>query len=141
MFSTNSRSALTRRVFLGSAAAGAGALALGCNGSVDGMSDPDGGGRTGSDSGPRPDGSAPGNQAPVWTAIPSINFVAGVPSRVSIAEYVSDPDGDALVLELNDVALPAGVTFDATGMQFVYDGSGAIAMTTGHVLSADDGQG
>jgi hypothetical protein len=137
----NSRSALTRRSFIGCAAAGAGALALGaCNGTVDGMSDPDGG-RSGSDSGPRPDGSAPGNQAPVWTAIPPIVFVAGVASSFSIAAYVSDPDGDALVLELNDVALPAGVTFDAAGMRFVYDGVGAIAMTTGHVLSADDGQG
>jgi hypothetical protein len=131
---------LTRRSFIGTAAAGAGALALGaCNGMVDGMSDPDGG-VGGRDSGPRADG-APGNGAPVWTSIPPITFVAGVASDFSIMPYVSDPDGDALALALNDVALPAGVTFDAAGMRFVYDGSGPIAMTTGHVLSADDGRG
>ena len=63
----------------------------------------------------------------------------GVPSEVSVAEYVSDPDGDALTLMLNDVELPAGVSFDATGMRFVYDGSGPVATTSGHVLAADDG--
>lgn len=71
--------------------------------------------------------------------VPTISFVQGVPSEVSVAEYVSDPDGDALTLMLNDIELPGGVTFDAAGMRFVYDGSGPAAMTGGHVLTADDG--
>lgn len=77
--------------------------------------------------------------APIWTTVPTLSFVQGVPSELSVTEYVSDPDGDALTLMLNGVELPEGVTFDAAGMKFVYDGSGPIATSSGHVLTADDG--
>ena len=91
-----------------------------------------------SDSGPDPSsGGDPG--APVWETVPTIAFVEGVPSEISVAEYVSDPDGDALTLMLTTSSCPAGVTFDAAGMRFVYDGSGPVATTSGHVLAADDG--
>jgi hypothetical protein len=59
---------------------------------------------------------------------------------VSIAAYASDPDGDALTITKNAAALPAGVTYDAAGKRFVYDGIGAVASTSGHVLTADDGK-
>lgn len=85
--------------------------------------------------------SATSNRGPVWAIVPTIIFREGVPSSISIAEYVTDADGDALVIELNAAPLPAGVTYDAVGQRFVYDGTGASAMTTGHVLTADDGRG
>ncbi|MEM6993434.1 MAG: hypothetical protein AAF721_23170 [Myxococcota bacterium] len=119
----------------------------GSDGSSDGGVDSDGsdGGPTGdgdsstgssSETGPDPTGE---QGAPVWMTVPTLSFVQGVPSEVSVAAYVSDPEGDALTLMLNDVALPEGVTFDPTSMTFVYDGSGPAATTSGHVLAADDG--
>jgi hypothetical protein len=72
--------------------------------------------------------------------VATIQFTQGVASSVSIAAYVSDPNGDALTITKNAVALPAGVTFDAAGKRFVYDGVGALGSTSGHVLTADDGK-
>ena len=46
-----------------------------------------------------------------------------------------------LVITLNNVTLPEGVTYDAGGRRFVYDGHGATGSTTGHILTADDGTG
>lgn len=138
-------STLSRRTFVGTVAIGGVAAAAGCNGSVDNEPGPDGGGPDGrTDTGTPPDGAQPdapmGNQAPVWSSVPTVQFVAGVASTFSIAPYVTDPDGDDLTITLNDVPLPAGVTYDAVARELVYDGSGPVAMTTGHVLTADDGQ-
>jgi len=72
--------------------------------------------------------------------VPTITFTQGVASSVSIAAYVTDPNGDPLTITKNAAALPAGVTFDAAGKRFVYSGAGAAASTTGHVLTADDGK-
>jgi hypothetical protein len=47
---------------------------------------------------------------------------------------------DVLTITKNSIALPAGVTYDAAGKRFVYDGVGAVGSTTGHVLTANDGQ-
>jgi hypothetical protein len=88
-------------------------------------------------------GTIPGsgtNLPPVWQTVPTVQFTQGVASSVSIAAYASDPDGDALTITKNAAALPAGVTYDAAGKRFVYDGIGAVASTSGHVLTADDGQ-
>ncbi len=135
---------MTRRTFVAGAAAGGFALAVGCGsdgatpGGAAGTGGAAGAGGTGGDAGPG-DATA-GNTAPVWTTVPTILFTQGVVSSFSIAEYVTDADGDALSIALNSVPLPAGVTFDAAGMRFVYDGAGPLANTSGHVLTADDGQ-
>jgi hypothetical protein len=80
------------------------------------------------------------NRPPVWQTVPTVQFTQGVASSVSIAAYASDPDGDALTITRNAVALPAGVTYDAAGKRFVYDGVGAVGSTSGVVLTADDGR-
>jgi hypothetical protein len=80
------------------------------------------------------------NLPPVWQTVPTIAFTQGVASGVSIAAYVSDPDGDALTIIKNNVLLPAGVTYDQANKRFVYDGVGAVGSTGGHVLTADDGR-
>jgi len=81
----------------------------------------------------------PGNRAPVWQTVPTITFTQGVASSISIAGYVSDPDGDALTISMNG-SLPSGVTFDAAGKRFVYDGAGTVTTISGIVLTADDGR-
>jgi hypothetical protein len=106
----------------------------GPDGAIDGASTTDG--STSEDASTTTD-AAPGE--PVWSAVPTIAFVQGVAASISIASYVSDPDGDVLTFMKNGVALPPGVTFDAAGKQFVYDGIGSIASTSGHVLTAEDG--
>lgn len=80
------------------------------------------------------------NNAPVWTTIPTITFFQGNAANVSVAAYATDPDGDPMTFTKNGVALPTGVTFDAAGKRFVYDGSAAASGTNGHILTADDGR-
>jgi len=72
--------------------------------------------------------------------MPAINFAQGVAARVSIAAYVSDPDGDDLAIIQAAGALPAGVTYDAAAKTFIYDGIGAAASTSGNILNANDGK-
>ena len=79
------------------------------------------------------------NLPPVWQGVPTITFTQGVASSISIAGYVSDPDGDALTISMNGL-LPSGVTFDAAGKRFVYDGAGTVTTISGIVLTADDGR-
>jgi hypothetical protein len=80
------------------------------------------------------------NFPPVWQTVPTIQFALGVASSVSIASYVSDANGDALTIIKNSAALPSGVTYDAANKRFVYDGVGAVGVSSGHVLTADDGR-
>lgn len=80
------------------------------------------------------------NLPPVWQTVTAVAFTQGVPSSVSIAAYVSDPDGDALTITMTSGTLPAGVTFDAAGKRFVYDGVGPLGSTSGVVLTANDGR-
>jgi hypothetical protein len=72
--------------------------------------------------------------------MPTVQFTQGVASTFSVASFVSDPNGDALTLTRNAVALPVGVTFDAANKRFVYDGIGALGSTNNVVLTADDGK-
>jgi hypothetical protein len=124
-----------RRTFLEALAIGSGALALGaCDGSVEPAIERDAG------TPPIDRDGSPENRAPRWRTIPAIAFTQGVASSFSIAEYVSDDDGDALAITLDDRALPVGVTFDAENLRFDYDGSGPVASSDGHVLTADDGR-
>ena len=87
-------------------------------------------------------GSAPavGNLPPVWQAVTTVTFTQGIASSVSIAAYVSDPNGDGLTITRNSAALPPGVTYDAGNKRFVYDGVGAVGIASGNVLTADDGR-
>ncbi len=88
--------------------------------------------------GPAP---APGaNVAPVWAAIPTVTFTQGVAASFSLASFVSDPNGDALALTMNNVILPAGVSFDAANKRLVYNGIGAAATVGGVQMTADDGR-
>ncbi len=136
-------SEISRRTFV-VLTIGSVALAAACGSDDEGKpgSNPGSGGGAGAGGSAGAGGDAgSGNQAPVWTTVPTIQFVQGIASSVSIAEYVSDADGDALTISLNSVPLPAGVTYDQPGKRFVYDGVGAVSTTSGHVLTADDGQG
>ena len=99
------------------------------------------GGGGGGDAPQAASSTAAGNQPPVWQGVPDVTFTQGVAASVSIASFVSDADAHALVITLNNVPLPDGVTFDAAGKRFVYDGAGAAGSTSGHVLTADDGAG
>ncbi len=80
------------------------------------------------------------NSPPLWQGVPTITFTQGVASNVSIAGYVTDPNGDPLTITLNSAALPPGVSYDAGNKRFVYDGVGPVGLTSGNVLVADDGR-
>ncbi len=98
-------------------------------------------GGCGGAAGPASTSSSPvANLPPAWQTVPTIAFTQGVASGVSIAAYVSDPNGDALTITKNNVLLPAGVTYDQANKRFVYDGVGAVGSTGGHVLTANDGR-
>lgn len=134
-----------RREFLKALTASTAALAVGGCGSqvsynpATALSGGGGGGGGGGGT-PPPPPPPPVNHAPVWQTVPNITFTQGVASSVSIASYVSDPDGDPLTITKNATALPAGVTYDQANKRFVYNGVGAIATTTGHILTASDGK-
>ena len=98
--------------------------------------EPDAAGTGGSGGNP-PNGD---NQPPLWREIPHLQFAEGVASSISIAAFVSDADGDMFSITKNEAALPPGVTYDAAGQRFVYDGIGAPGTTDDHVLTADDGE-
>ena len=80
------------------------------------------------------------NNPPVWSTIPTIVFAQGIASSVSIADYVTDPDGDPLTIAKNSAALPVGVTYDPATKSFVYDGTSPVGSTNGIVLTANDGK-
>jgi hypothetical protein len=76
------------------------------------------------------------NHPPVWSTVPGIHFTQGKVQRISIAQYVSDPDGDPLAITVNGT-LPVGVTFVAP--EFIYDGIGPVGSAS-LTLTADDGR-
>ncbi|MBC7465761.1 MAG: hypothetical protein H7256_07200 [Bdellovibrio sp.] len=80
---------------------------------------------------PSPDGQG----SPTWALLPTIAFTVGVPGFISIAAYVNNA-GHNVAVTLNNLALPIGVTYDAASKGFVYDGSGPVALTEGHILTA-----
>jgi hypothetical protein len=61
-----------------------------------------------------------------------------VASTISMSKYVKSASGGPLAIALNSVALPAGVTYNARTLSFVYDGIGAASSNDGHVLTAND---
>lgn len=111
-----------------------------------------GGGNTGSSVAAAPVASAPPTtpaspgSAPVpppstvaWETVPDITFTQGVPSSVSLAQWLATPAGAAVAISLNPASLPPGVTFNAQGKTLNYDGAGAVAESAGHVLTASGG--
>lgn len=121
-----------RRAFLRALTATTAALAMGGCGATDTESE---------ENPPPPPPPPPGaNRPPVWLTVPSITFAQGVASSVSIAAYVTDPDGDPLTINMTAGTLPPGVFYDQPNKRFVYDGKGVVASTSGVVLTADDGR-
>lgn len=136
---------LSRRRFISFLTAGATSLALQACG---------GGGASASTSAPSPVATPPSaaNPTPVttpspvtaapalaWTTVPDLTFVEGVKSSVSVGQWISGADPTAVVLSLNTVALPAGVTYNSANKTFDYDGIGAATAAGGYVLTAIGG--
>src|SRR5690349_24999115 len=63
------------------------------------------------------------NHPPVWSPVPSFVFAQGIASSISVADYVTDADGDALTINMSAGSLPTGATYAAANKRFVYDGS------------------
>lgn len=86
------------------------------------------------------------NSGPVWQSSPTIEFVEGVPSMVSVRQFVSDADRDALTIKQESGALLPGITWDPSRAILAYDGRplgakpGAPVVVTGLTFSADDGK-
>jgi len=86
------------------------------------------------------------NAGPVWERSPTIEFVEGVPSMVSVRQFVSDADRDALTIKQESGALLPGITWDPSRAILAYDGRplgakpGAPVVVTGLTFSADDGK-
>jgi hypothetical protein len=111
------------------------AIAVGCgSGTTSNRDDggvPDGG---------LPDGSVPdgvvANQAPVWTTIPDQVWVVGVPVHLDLANYFTDPEGDALTFALS-APLPDGLTLTGS----VISGTPtAVFAAAPYTATADDGR-
>jgi hypothetical protein len=88
---------------------------------------------------PPPPPPAP-NHPPVWQVVPTVTFFPGKPAAFPLSGLVVDPDGDLLTLSLVSGILPVGVTFDAVGKQFVWDGVGAPGGTGTVIINANDGK-
>lgn len=76
-------------------------------------------------------------QAPQWMDFPPLALTIGAPTSFDLSGYVSDPDGDPLMVVL-DGELPAGFAYDQPSKTLSYDGSGTAgdyALT----FAADDG--
>src|SRR5258706_14301095 len=86
---------------------------------------------------PPPPPPPPGNRAPVWQTVPTITFTQGVASSISIAGYVSDPDGDALTIRMNG-SLPSRAACDAAGNRSVFYAAEPVTTISGGDLVADD---
>lgn len=119
-----------RRSFIKLVTAGASSVVLeACGGGSGG-----GAGDGGSVTSPLPVTTPSSPSLPVWSPIPTLTFVQGVRSSISIAGYVSNATNATLLLTAG--TLPPGVTFNAATRAFDYDGSGAVASADGFVLAA-----
>jgi len=84
------------------------------------------------------------NSGPVWDPAPTIEFVEGVPSVVSVRDFVRDPDQDPLIITLRSGQLLPGITYNPSNATIAYDGRPLGArpdgpvVVTGVTFSADD---
>ena len=68
--------------------------------------------------------------------IPDLKFVQGVPSSVSLVQWISGADPATVQLTLNTVSLPVGVSYNAAAKSLDYDGVGGPSASSGFVLTA-----
>ena len=72
--------------------------------------------------------------APVWTAIPNQVWAVGVPVRLDLAAYCTDPDGDPLTFSISP-PLPPGLALNGS----VISGTPTQTFSTAQfVATADD---
>lgn len=146
--SDDKRAPVTRRRFLTIFSAGATSLALQACGGGGGSSTGTSTGPVGSDTPSTPvtptTPTTPNTPATptsnlAWGTVPTISFTQGVPGSISVAQWLTGADGAAIAISLNSAALPPGVTFNPVTKTLDYDGTGAVATTDGHVLTAIGG--
>lgn len=88
----------------------------------------------------------PLNGGPVWQPAPTIEFVEGVPSVVSVRQFVQGSDQDPLVIQLKSGTLIPGITWNPNDATIAYDGRPLGAkpnqpvLVSGITFSADDGK-
>src|SRR5262245_10381880 len=86
------------------------------------------------------------NASPVWQRDPTIEFVEGVPSKISVKQFVQDADNDTLIGSMQSGSLPPGITWTPNTGMIGYDrrplGAKADAplVVSGPVFAADDGK-
>lgn len=86
------------------------------------------------------------NAGPVWQPAPTIEFVDGVPSKVSVKQFVQDANNDPLIISLQSGALIPGITWNPNTAMIEYDGRplgakpDAPTVVTGITFVADDGK-
>jgi hypothetical protein len=86
------------------------------------------------------------NVGPVWQPSPTIEFVEGVPSQVSVRQFVQDPNNDPLLISMQSGSLPPGIMWNPNTATIEYDGrplgatASAPAVVSGVVFVADDGR-
>ena len=77
----------------------------------------------------------------LWIAtIPSVTFAAGTPAVFSFAPYITT-DANVRTTRLSlasGYSLPEGVTLDADGHRFIYDGSGSGGTVSTQLIADDD---
>jgi hypothetical protein len=92
---------------------------------------------------PAPSKAIP-NTRPVWQSSPSIEFVEGVASSISVRQFVQDPDRDNLIITMQSGTLLPGITWNPNTATLAYDGRplgakpGAPVVLTGITFVADD---
>ncbi len=86
----------------------------------------------------------PVNQAPIWQNVPNLSFTENTPAVFPTTgtyqsnNYVTDSDNDPISITKNTVPVQ-GLAWD--GGKFTFDGTGSAQVVTGHILTANDGQG
>lgn len=86
------------------------------------------------------------NVGPVWQPAPTIEFVEGVPSQISMRQFVQDPNNDPLVISMQSGSLPPGIMWNPNTATLEYDGrplgatANAPTVVSGLVFVADDGR-
>lgn len=75
------------------------------------------------------------SEAPIWSRIPTQSWIVGVPVFIDLADYVTDPEGDALAISL-DKALPNGVTLNGS---IISGTPTAVTQSATYMATADDG--
>jgi hypothetical protein len=132
----NGNGALTRRTFFRLLTGGTAAIVVqGCGGGMADGSSAVGG----TPSAPPAVASAAVATAPIWQDIPSLTFTQGQAASIAISNFLNVERLAAFSLALNAESLPEGVTFNSVTQAFDYNGRGATADTTGHVLTATVG--